>query len=83
MEGALIQMKTIQKGMKMVFAIPKQIKPIKGLPHGVTRLKFRCNECAKAYVKSADSISEILLEDCGEYWLARPDLVLGINKKLK
>jgi len=43
-------------------------KPLKGFPEGKIRIKLRCNDFAKAFVKTNDSIRCFVMYDDGKYW---------------
>ena len=62
------------RGPKLVFDIPAETKPIANLPAGKVRLVFRTNAMGKAVVRTETGVREMMLEDKGEHWIARPDL---------
>lgn len=64
----------------IVFGVPDDIKPIKDLPAGKARIRFRKERAAVLFVKTEFGISQFWLENCGEYW--SPLIVLGRNVKL-
>ena len=65
---------TLVRGPKIVFDIPAETKPIANLPAGKVRLVFRTNSMAKAVVRTASGVREMMLQDNGDHWIARPDL---------
>lgn len=72
---------TITKGIRVVFGVPAENKPITGAPEGKMRLKFSNQGAARLFVKTAHTIREFILEDHGETWFANPRLTQRRNDR--
>jgi hypothetical protein len=80
-------MNSIITGVKVVFAIPKNQKPIVIRLNDLVddfkiRLRFRNTETGKAYIKTKDSIRCFIIKDTPTHWLIDGQLEQGKNKKL-
>jgi hypothetical protein len=74
----------ITTGLKVVWSIPTEIKPLFfGLPIvGKVQLRFRARQAAKAFIKEPDGIRCFILEDFGDHWQINPRLERGRNARL-
>lgn len=76
-------------GIAVVFGVPSEIKPItfaKGI-EGKLRLRFRCNQHGKAFVKTANGIRCFVIEKINgwtpaEEWLISQRLEQGRNLRV-
>lgn len=71
----------MQIGIKVVFCVPKVIKPIVGAPEGRQRLRLRECKSGRLFVKTKTGIREFILEDMGDYWFVNPHLEQGRNER--
>lgn len=74
----------ITKGIRAIWGVPAEIKPILGLPdecHGRYRLKFRNTQAGRIYIKTKSGIECYVLEDRGYYWFLNPKMRQGRNCK--
>jgi hypothetical protein len=64
-----------------IFGIPDEIKPVKALPMGKTRLRLRPEDFARVFVRTETGIRGFHLTDAGDHWL--PVFEFGINKTIQ
>ena len=57
-----------QLGVKGVFGVPKELRPIVGAPEGKQRLRLRTAQFAEFYVKNDTGIRRFHLRDDTEHW---------------
>lgn len=70
-------------GIKVVWGVPPEIKPIDAPPYpGRMRLRFRNKAAGRVYFKTETSIRCFILEDKGASWFVNPILEQGRNQKL-
>jgi hypothetical protein len=64
----------ITVGIKIVWGLPTQQKPIAGVPCDAIRMRFRfrAGNPARAWVRTSTGISEYMLRDDGQYWSLLP-----------
>lgn len=55
-------------GLKIIWGVPEEIKPIVPTPQGKVRFRFRNKSFGRVYIKSGNIISEYALIDNGESW---------------
>lgn len=58
----------ISNGHLVVWGIPKELKPIIGLPPGKARLRLRNKDVGRVFVRTADGIQHFVLLNNGETW---------------
>ena len=64
-------MAVTQHGTKIVWGIPKEIKPLLNTFPGRIRFRFRPGSWGKVYFKTDESIRCFILEDCGDHWVPK------------
>lgn len=69
----------IRKGLRVVCGLQEQLKPIAGVPEGKMRLRLRRDALAQLFVRTRDGLRTFLLEDRGDVWFARGDLIQSAN----
>lgn len=72
-------MNVTQVGIKCVWGVPPEIKPIKCDCEGRQRLRLRNTEAARLFVKTDSGIHHFILVDKGDHWFADPELEQGRN----
>lgn len=55
-------------GIKVVWGVPKEIKPIIGLPSGKVRLRLRNTSVGRVFVHTTEGIHHFVILDNGETW---------------
>jgi hypothetical protein len=74
--------KTVWTGKRVIFGIPKEIKPIFDAPFGKQRLRFRAKSTGRLFVKTPEGIRHFVLVDDGDVWRVDYDLEQGRNVRL-
>lgn len=70
---------TIRRGLRVVCGVHSETKPIAGVPEGKMRLRMRRDALALLFVRTHDGMRKFLLEDRGDTWHARSDLIQSAN----
>ncbi len=68
--------------IRVVFGVPKEIKPIVNAPAGKQRLRLRNKCAAQLFVKTLEGIRHFVLVDDGDVWRVDYALEQGRNKRL-
>lgn len=66
-------------GVKVVWGIPKEFKPIVNAPLGKQRLRFRNTSAGRLFVKTPRGIRHFVLVDDGPVWRVDYSLEQGRN----
>lgn len=69
----------IYTGFKVVFGIPKEIKPITNAPEGRQRFRFRSKQPARLYVKTQNGIKGFYIIDKEDHLEVGAILMFGLN----
>jgi len=73
----------IQTGLRIVYGVPKSIKPIVCNVEGRQRLRLRNTDAARLFVKTPEGIRHFILKDEGDTWTVDLNLEQGRNVRLQ
>lgn len=58
----------ITSGVRVVYGIPKELKPIKDAPDGIRRFKFRNTDAGRVFIKNGNITRHFILLDRPDHW---------------
>ncbi len=72
----------IQTGLKVVWGVPSERKPVDltGFEGAKVKLRLRNRKPGRIFIRERDMVSEFILENCDTVW--KPKILVGVNSRL-